>query len=64
MAKTLSLPTSWKRMAFNQQQYYLVDTHQSKNLSEAAKVITKMTNDRIRSEVRAILYPKLWYADR
>jgi len=55
-------------MHFNQKQYYLVDTHQAKDLSHAAKLITKQTNDQIRAAIakadRAGLdTKKLWYRE-
>jgi len=66
----LNVPPSWGKMAFNQKQYYLVDTHQAKNLSDAAKIITKETNDQLRAAVRATLQGKVatdggrkWYVE-
>ena len=38
-------------MEFDQKQYYLVNTHQAKNLCEAARIITKMTNEKMRSAI-------------
>ncbi len=59
--RTLTLPKTWDKMHFSQKQYYLVDTHQAKNLCEAAKSITKMTNDRIRSALKKLREKDLWY---
>lgn len=61
---TIHLPPSWGKMAFCNQQYYLVDTHQAKDLCQAAKIITKMTNDKLRAAIKAAAPKlKLWYRD-
>lgn len=59
--KKYNLPKSWDKMNFSQRQYYLVDTFQAKNLSVAAKIITKQTNEAMRAVLRAAVIPQMWY---
>lgn len=59
--KTLNLPRSWDRMNFKEQMYYLCNSHQAKNLCDAAKIITKRTNDRIRATLNEIRAKAAWY---
>ncbi len=68
--RQLTLPPSWDKMNFYQQQLYLCDSHQAKNLCDAAKKITKRTNEKIRAAIREAMairrsaQPiKLWYQD-
>ncbi len=51
-----NLPASWSRMSFINRMYYLVNSHQTKNLSTAAKMITEDTDRKLRAFMQ-----KQWY---
>lgn len=52
---SLRLPKEWGSFSFHKKQFYLVDTHQAKNISEASVLLARRTKRFMRSEFKKVL---------
>lgn len=54
----LRLPKEWNTFSFQKKQFYLVDTHQAANISEASRLLSARTDRSIKKKLRETFKPR------